>query len=130
VVPHCCICAATFYAAISSASAAQQQHPLSLCRLLWLFVLQLITGSVSQLEQLLPQVAYGNIMAEDPTALTAAHFRQLLLLGQACLDYLHAICSATSKVLVSPAVPMDRLKHSTLSLCKAALQQHVVARSA
>jgi hypothetical protein len=67
-------------------------------------VLQLITGSVSQLEQLLPQVAYGNIMAENLTALTAAHFRQLLLLGQACLDYLHAICSATSKVLVSSAV--------------------------
>jgi hypothetical protein len=63
-------------------------------------LLQLFTGSVSQLEQLLPQVAYGNIMAENPTALTPAHFRQLLLLGQACLDYLHAICCATSKVLV------------------------------
>jgi hypothetical protein len=62
--------------------------------------LQLITGSVSQLEELLPQVAYGNIMAENPAALTAAHFRQLVLLGQACLDYLHTICCATSKVLV------------------------------
>lgn len=62
--------------------------------------LQLFTGSVSQLEQLLPQVAYGNIMAENPVALTPAHFRQLLMLGQACLDYLHAICCATSKVLV------------------------------
>lgn len=56
---------------------------------------------MSELEQLLPQVAYGNIMAENLAALTPAHFRQLLLLGQACLDYLHAICCATSKVLVS-----------------------------
>lgn len=68
-------------------------------------VMQLITGSVSQLEQLLPQVAYGNIMAENLTALTHAHFRQLLLLGQACLDYLHAICCATSKVLVRDSSP-------------------------
>lgn len=59
----------------------------------------LITGSVSQLEQLLPQVAYGNLMAENLGSLTPAHFRQLLQLGQACLDYLHAICCATSKVL-------------------------------
>jgi hypothetical protein len=63
--------------------------------------MQLITGSVSQLEQLLPQVAYGNLMAENLGSLTPAHFRQLLQLGQACLDYLHAICCATSKVLVS-----------------------------
>lgn len=53
-------------------------------------------------------MAYGNIMAENPAALTAAHFRQLLLLGQACLDYLHAICCATSKVLVSDSSQMDR----------------------
>lgn len=63
-------------------------------------LLQLITGSVLQLEALLPQVAYGNIMAESPAGLTPAHFRQLLLLGQACLDYLHAICQATSRALV------------------------------
>lgn len=66
-----------------------------------LFSLQLLTGSVSHLEQLLPQVAYGNLMAENLGSLTLAHFRQLLQLGQACLDYLHAICCATSKVLVS-----------------------------
>lgn len=65
--------------------------------------MQVITGSVSQLEQLLPQVAYGNIMAESPAALTPTHHRQLLLLGQACLDYLHAICQATSRALVSCA---------------------------
>jgi hypothetical protein len=71
-------------------------------------VLQLMTSEVSQLEQLLPQVAYGNIMAENPTALTPAHFRQLMLLGQACLDYLHAICCATSKVLVSLASALEQ----------------------
>jgi hypothetical protein len=70
-------------------------------------VLQLMTSGVSQLEQLLPQVAYGNILAENPTTLTPAHFRQLLLLGQACLDYLHAICCATSKVLVSLAFVLE-----------------------
>ena len=67
-----------------------------------MFCLQLLTNGVSQLEALLPQVAYGNIMAEDPAALTPAHFRQLLALGQACLDYLYAIACATSKVLVRP----------------------------
>jgi len=64
-------------------------------------IMQLITSNVSELEQMLPQVAYGNLMAENLAALTPAHFRQLLLLGQACLDYLHAICCATSTVLVS-----------------------------
>lgn len=108
---------------ITNASAWQvlqsrQHSPTSLCMpqntchvhsfdmlLIVCSVLQLITGSVSQLEQLLPQVAYGNIMAENLTALTQAHFRQLLLLGQACVDYLHAICCATSKVLVRKSAP-------------------------
>lgn len=62
--------------------------------------MQVISGNVSPLEQLLPQVAYGNIMAENLAGLTAAHFRQLLLLAQACLDYLYAICQATSAALV------------------------------
>lgn len=62
---------------------------------------QVSGGDVAQLEQLLPQVAYGNIMAEDAATLTCRHFRQLLALGQACLDYLWAICMATSRVMVS-----------------------------
>ncbi|KAF6265691.1 hypothetical protein COO60DRAFT_1633472 [Scenedesmus sp. NREL 46B-D3] len=56
-------------------------------------------GDVQQLEQLLPQVAYGNILAEDPAGLAPRHCRQLLLLGQACLDYLWAICVETSRVI-------------------------------
>jgi hypothetical protein len=47
------------------------------------------------------QVAYGNILAEDPAGLAPRHFRQLLLLGQACLDYLWAICMETSRIIVS-----------------------------
>jgi hypothetical protein len=62
---------------------------------------QIVLGDVAQLEQLLPQIAYGNILAEDPESLTQRHFRQLVLLGQSALDYLWAICLATSKVMVS-----------------------------
>eukprot|EP00775_Hariotina_reticulata_P009000 gene9000-9173_t len=46
------------------------------------------TGDMAQLEQLLPQIAYGNILVEDPASLTARHFRQLIQLGQSALDYL------------------------------------------
>lgn len=53
------------------------------------------------------QVVYGNIMAEDPGVLTPRHFRQLLLLAQASLDYLWGICVATSKVMVSSGL-MDK----------------------
>ncbi|WIA34677.1 hypothetical protein OEZ86_012991 [Tetradesmus obliquus] len=56
-------------------------------------------GDVQQLEQLLPQVAYGNILAEDPASLAPRHLRQLVLLGQACLDYLWAICMETSRII-------------------------------
>uniref|UniRef100_A0A383VVD4 Cilium assembly protein DZIP1 N-terminal domain-containing protein n=1 Tax=Tetradesmus obliquus TaxID=3088 RepID=A0A383VVD4_TETOB len=56
-------------------------------------------GDVQQLEQLLPQAAYGNILAEDPASLAPRHLRQLVLLGQACLDYLWAICMETSRII-------------------------------
>jgi hypothetical protein len=51
--------------------------------------------------QRVPQVAYGNILAEDPAGLAPRHMRQLVLLGQACLDYLWAICMDTSRIIVS-----------------------------
>jgi hypothetical protein len=49
----------------------------------------------------MPQVAYGNLLAEDPAGLAPRHLRQLVLLGQACLDYLWAICMQTSRIIVS-----------------------------
>ncbi|KAF8061336.1 malate dehydrogenase [Scenedesmus sp. PABB004] len=60
---------------------------------------QVARGDVGALEGLLPQVAFGSVQGEHPASLTPRHYRQLLALGQACLDYLWAICLATSQVM-------------------------------
>jgi hypothetical protein len=57
------------------------------------------------------QIAYGNILAEDPAGLAPRHFRQLLLLGQACLDYLWAICMETSRSIVSSSCLVPGILH-------------------
>lgn len=64
----------------------------------------------------MPQVAYGNILAEDPASLAPRHLRQLVLLGQACLDYLWAICMETSRIIVSSMSAAARPGYQPVSL--------------
>ena len=51
-------------------------------------VLQVDCKIVEQLQPLLPQLAYGNVAAEDPAVLAAPNCVQFILLGQCALDYM------------------------------------------
>ncbi len=63
-----------------------------------------ISHNTSELEALLPAVAYGNIMAEEPSQLTLRHYRQLVKLGQCQLDFMWHVCTQTGAVLVGRVV--------------------------
>jgi hypothetical protein len=55
----------------------------------------------AELEELLPLISSGNLMAEDPQSLTGRHLVQIIGLGQAALDYLRELVGQTGAALVS-----------------------------